>query len=128
MGIDIDGLGNHNFDRSADLHASRQRIPPESGLPVVSANIVDDNGNTPPEWSPSNVFKFPQGVEIGIVGFSNDEIVAHEAGQRSSRSRCELVGGGQRGGGEAREEDRRDRRDRPSGCDRRHANRTRPGR
>src|SRR5262249_55162385 len=31
-------------------------------------------GKTPKEWSPSKVFKFDQGVELGVVGFSNDDL------------------------------------------------------
>ena len=40
----------------------------------MSANVVDADGNTPAEWSPSHVFKFPHGVKVGIVGFSNDDL------------------------------------------------------
>ena len=72
MGIDIDGLGNHNFDRSADF--MRTQLIPLANYPFVSANIVDANGKTPAEWSPSHMFKFQHGVKIGIVGFSNDDI------------------------------------------------------
>src|SRR5262245_45163123 len=72
MGIDIDGLGNHNFDRSANF--LRTEIIPLADYPFVSSNVVDDNGNTPAEWSPSHTFKFPGGVKVGIVGFSNDDI------------------------------------------------------
>jgi len=79
MGIDIDGLGNHNFDRGADFmrHNLINGTPPDgvkANYPFVSANIVDANGNTPAEWSPSHVFKFEHGAKIGIVGFSNDDI------------------------------------------------------
>jgi 2',3'-cyclic-nucleotide 2'-phosphodiesterase (5'-nucleotidase family)/predicted AlkP superfamily phosphohydrolase/phosphomutase len=72
MGIDIDGLGNHNFDRGADF--LRTELIPLANYPFVSANIVDANGNTPKEWSPSEEFKFEHGTKIGIVGFSNDDI------------------------------------------------------
>jgi 2',3'-cyclic-nucleotide 2'-phosphodiesterase (5'-nucleotidase family) len=72
MGIDIDGLGNHNFDHSADF--LRTELIPLANYPFVSSNIVDDNGNTPAEWSPSHEFKLPHGVKLGIVGFSNDDI------------------------------------------------------
>ena len=56
MGIDIDGLGNHNFDRSADF--LRTELIPLANYPFVSSNIVDANGKTPAEWSPSHTFKF----------------------------------------------------------------------
>ena len=68
MGIDIDGLGNHNFDRGADY--MRFTLIPLADYPFVSANIVDANGKTPKEWSPSYVFKFENGVQLGMVGFS----------------------------------------------------------
>src|SRR4051794_29285620 len=79
MGIDIDGLGIHNFDRGADFmrHILINGTPPDgvkANYPFVSANIVDANGNTPAEWSPSHVFKFEHGAKIAIVGFSNDDI------------------------------------------------------
>nr|MBA2384191.1 alkaline phosphatase family protein [Actinomycetota bacterium] len=74
MGIDVDGLGNHNFDYGADF--LRSQLIPLADFAFVSANIVDANGNTPEEWSPSKVFKFPHGVKIGIVGFSNEDIPA----------------------------------------------------
>ena len=72
MGIDIDGLGNHNFDRGQQY--LRTELIPLANYPFVSANIVDASGNTPAEWSPSHVFKFDHGVKLGIVGFSNDDL------------------------------------------------------
>jgi 2',3'-cyclic-nucleotide 2'-phosphodiesterase (5'-nucleotidase family) len=72
MGIDLDGLGNHNFDRGQDY--LRHTLIPLADYPFLSSNVVDASGNTPPEWSPSKVFKFPHGVKLGIVGFSNDDL------------------------------------------------------
>jgi 2',3'-cyclic-nucleotide 2'-phosphodiesterase (5'-nucleotidase family) len=72
MGIDIDGLGNHNFDRGQDY--LRHTLIPLADYPFVSSNVVDANGNTPPEWSPSKLFRFPHGVKLGMVGFSNDDL------------------------------------------------------
>ena len=83
MGIDIDGLGNHNFDRRRRRTCGTQLIPLARRSRIVSANIVDANGNTPKEWSPSTSFKFRHGVKVGIVGFSNDDI-------RRSRTRAAL--------------------------------------
>jgi len=74
MGIDIDGLGNHNFDYGADYF--RSELVPLSNHPFVSANIVDANGKTPKEWQPSHTFKFPGGVEVAFVGFTNDDILS----------------------------------------------------
>lgn len=72
MGIDIDGLGNHNFD--AGQTYLRNTLIPLAKYPFVSSNIVDASGKTPKEWSPSHEFKFTQGVKLGIVGFSNDDL------------------------------------------------------
>jgi len=72
MGIDIDGLGNHNFDRGQEY--LRNTLIPLAEYPFVSANIVDASGKTPAEWSPSHVFTFDHGLKIGFVGFSNDDL------------------------------------------------------
>jgi 2',3'-cyclic-nucleotide 2'-phosphodiesterase (5'-nucleotidase family)/predicted AlkP superfamily phosphohydrolase/phosphomutase len=73
MGIGLDGLGNHNFDRGQQY--LRNTLIPLAHFPYVSSNIVDDNNNTPPEWSKSKVFSTTfGGVKVGIVGFSNDDL------------------------------------------------------
>jgi len=72
MGIDIDGLGNHNFDYGADYF--RTELVPRANYPFVSSNIVDDSGQTPAEWKPSHSFTFPDDINVAIVGFSNDDI------------------------------------------------------
>jgi 2',3'-cyclic-nucleotide 2'-phosphodiesterase (5'-nucleotidase family)/predicted AlkP superfamily phosphohydrolase/phosphomutase len=71
MGFTADGLGNHNFDRGQAY--LRQTLIPLAKFPYVSANIVDANGKTPKEWSPSRTFDLPIG-KLGIVGFSNDDL------------------------------------------------------
>jgi len=71
MGFSADGLGNHNFDDgSAYL---RNTLIPLADFSYVSANILNAQGKTPPEWSPSRVFTF-DGVKVGLVGFSNEDI------------------------------------------------------
>jgi 2',3'-cyclic-nucleotide 2'-phosphodiesterase (5'-nucleotidase family) len=72
MGIDIDGLGNHNFDKGQQY--LREELIPLADFPYVSANVVDEDGNTPAEWSKSHVFNLEHGVKVGIVGFSNDDL------------------------------------------------------
>ena len=72
MGIDIDGIGNHNFD-AGQLYL-RNTLIPLANYPFVTSNVVDASGETPKEWSPSYVFKFKHGVEVGFVGFSNDDL------------------------------------------------------
>jgi 2',3'-cyclic-nucleotide 2'-phosphodiesterase (5'-nucleotidase family)/predicted AlkP superfamily phosphohydrolase/phosphomutase len=72
MGFQIDGLGNHNFDKgSAYL---RNTLIPLADFPYVSANVVDANGKTPAEWSPSHVFDTTfGGGKVGFVGFTNED-------------------------------------------------------
>ncbi len=73
MGIGLDGLGNHNFDRGQQY--LRTELIPRAQFPYVSSNIVDASGNTPAEWSKSKVFDTTfGGVKVGIVGFSNDDL------------------------------------------------------
>jgi 2',3'-cyclic-nucleotide 2'-phosphodiesterase (5'-nucleotidase family) len=70
MGFDLDGLGNHNFDRgSAYL---RNTLIPLADFPYISANVVGANGKTPAEWSPSATFDF-DGGKVGFVGFTNED-------------------------------------------------------
>jgi 2',3'-cyclic-nucleotide 2'-phosphodiesterase (5'-nucleotidase family) len=71
MGFSADGLGNHNFDKGQAY--LRGTLIPLAQFPYLSANVVDANGKTPAEWSPSHVFTF-DGVKIGVIGFSNDDI------------------------------------------------------
>src|SRR5262249_17314586 len=72
MGVRGDALGNHNFDKgSAYL---RNTLIPLAQFPYLSANVVDNNGKTPPEWSPSKVFDTTfGGVKLGVIGFTNDD-------------------------------------------------------
>jgi 2',3'-cyclic-nucleotide 2'-phosphodiesterase (5'-nucleotidase family)/predicted AlkP superfamily phosphohydrolase/phosphomutase len=72
MGFSADGLGNHNFDKSATFF--RNEIVPLANFPYLSSNIVDAAGNTPPEWKPSQVFDSFDGAKLGVVGFSNEDI------------------------------------------------------
>jgi 2',3'-cyclic-nucleotide 2'-phosphodiesterase (5'-nucleotidase family) len=73
MGMGLDGLGNHNFDRGQNY--LRTELIPLANFPYVSANIVDAAGRTPAEWSKSKVLDTTfGGVKVGIVGFSNDDL------------------------------------------------------
>jgi 2',3'-cyclic-nucleotide 2'-phosphodiesterase (5'-nucleotidase family) len=72
MGIGLDGLGNHNFDRGQQY--LRTQLIPLAQYPFVSSNVVDASGKTPAEWSKSKVFDIFGGVKVGIVGFSNDDL------------------------------------------------------
>jgi 2',3'-cyclic-nucleotide 2'-phosphodiesterase (5'-nucleotidase family) len=71
MGFSADGLGNHNFDKGSDY--LRNTLIPLADFPYLSSNIVDAQGDTPAEWSPSEVFDF-DGTKVGLVGFSNEDI------------------------------------------------------
>jgi 2',3'-cyclic-nucleotide 2'-phosphodiesterase (5'-nucleotidase family)/predicted AlkP superfamily phosphohydrolase/phosphomutase len=72
MGFSADGLGNHNFDKSATFF--RNEIVPLANFPYLSSNIVDAAGKTPAEWKPSQVFDVFDGAKLGVVGFSNEDI------------------------------------------------------
>ena len=71
MGLDADGLGNHNFDKGQDY--LRNTIIPLANYRHVSANIVDASGKTPAQWSPSTTFDF-HGAKLGLIGYSNTDI------------------------------------------------------
>jgi 2',3'-cyclic-nucleotide 2'-phosphodiesterase (5'-nucleotidase family)/predicted AlkP superfamily phosphohydrolase/phosphomutase len=74
MGFDLDGLGNHNFDRGEQY--LREVLIPLADFPYVSANILhSETLDTPEEWSKSRVFDFGS-FRLGIVGFSNEDIPA----------------------------------------------------
>ena len=45
MGIQLDGLGNHNFDKGSDY--LRTTLIPLANFPFVSANVLGTNGKTP---------------------------------------------------------------------------------
>jgi 2',3'-cyclic-nucleotide 2'-phosphodiesterase (5'-nucleotidase family)/predicted AlkP superfamily phosphohydrolase/phosphomutase len=72
MGFTSDGLGNHNFDRGEQYF--RTQLVPLAKFPYLSANIIDSQGRTPPEWKPSQVFTVGN-VRVGVVGFSNDDLL-----------------------------------------------------
>jgi 2',3'-cyclic-nucleotide 2'-phosphodiesterase (5'-nucleotidase family) len=71
MGFKLDGLGNHNFDRGEQY--LRDELIPLAKFKYLSANIVDANGRTPNDWRPSRLLQFG-GLDVGIVGFSNEDI------------------------------------------------------
>ena len=72
MGFDVDGLGNHNFDRGQAY--LREELIPLAEFPYVSANLVDQvTGRTPNEWTPSIIRNFG-GFRVGFIGFSNTDI------------------------------------------------------
>jgi 2',3'-cyclic-nucleotide 2'-phosphodiesterase (5'-nucleotidase family)/predicted AlkP superfamily pyrophosphatase or phosphodiesterase len=72
MGFDADGLGNHNFDVGESY--MRGTIAPLANFPFLSANVVDAAGKTPSEWKPSKVFSVGHGLDVAVIGFSNDDI------------------------------------------------------
>jgi 2',3'-cyclic-nucleotide 2'-phosphodiesterase (5'-nucleotidase family) len=71
MGLSVDGLGNHNFDRGSSY--LRTTLIPLATYPFVSSNLLNAANKTPPEWSPSRVFEF-DGFKLGVVGFSNMDL------------------------------------------------------
>jgi 2',3'-cyclic-nucleotide 2'-phosphodiesterase (5'-nucleotidase family) len=71
MGIDLDGLGNHNFDAGSAYF--RNTLVPLADFPFLSANVVDNANKTPAEWKKSIVLNTFGGVKVGFVGFTNDD-------------------------------------------------------
>ncbi|MGB3306234.1 MAG: 5'-nucleotidase C-terminal domain-containing protein, partial [Thermomicrobiales bacterium] len=86
LGFDADGLGNHNFDVSADFLTGT--IMPQANYPFLSANLVlspnaapvsiaspgaTPNSETGTPWAPSARFEF-NGVTLGLIGFTNDDL------------------------------------------------------
>lgn len=71
MGFDLDGLGNHNFDKGQAY--LRNTLIPLADFPYTSSNVLGPNGKTPAEWSPSVVFDTFDGGKVGFVGFTNED-------------------------------------------------------
>jgi 2',3'-cyclic-nucleotide 2'-phosphodiesterase (5'-nucleotidase family) len=71
MGFQLDGLGNHNFDKGQAY--LRNTLIPLANYPFVSANVVDSKGKTPAEWTPSVTFDSFDGGKVGFVGFTNED-------------------------------------------------------
>ena len=69
MGIDAEAIGNHQFDRGEQF--LRNELIPLANFPVLSANVVFPNGQTPAEWDPSHVFSF-ENEKVGVVGFTTE--------------------------------------------------------
>ena len=65
MGVDIDGLGNHNFDRGVGVPP--EHADPARGLPV---RLVEHRrlptGKTPAEWSKSLDVQAPDGAQARL--------------------------------------------------------------
>lgn len=71
MGFQLDGLGNHNFDKGQAY--LRNTLIPLANFPYISANVVNAQGKTPAEWKPSVVFDTFDGGKVGFVGFTNED-------------------------------------------------------
>src|SRR5438132_1168899 len=70
MGIDVDTLGNHNFDRGV---GRLRALMAHARFPYVAANIVAADGTrlVPPAWLTTL-----HGIKVGIVGIGNPETPA----------------------------------------------------
>ena len=72
MGIDIDGLGNHNFDRGAAY--MQNTLIPLATFPFVSANVRRRAREHAAAVVPVARVRVPgNGVTLGFVGFTNDD-------------------------------------------------------
>ncbi len=67
MGLDIDTLGNHNFDRGV---AHLRALMAHARFPYVAANIVAADGTSLVERS--RLFTL-NGVSVGVIGIGNPE-------------------------------------------------------
>ena len=70
MHFDLEAVGNHSFDRGSVY--LRDTLIRAAHFGVISANVVFPNGETPPEWDPSETFNF-SGVKLGVVGFTTED-------------------------------------------------------
>ena len=73
MGFNLDGLGNHNFDRGQQYF--REQLVPLAKFRYLSANVTQ-GGQTPPEWAPAKTFTFGSGktrVRVAFIGFTNED-------------------------------------------------------
>jgi len=70
MGIDVDAIGNHSFDRGEQY--LRNTLIPLAPFPMISSNVVFPDGSTPAQWSKSVVFNVGGGQKIGFVGFTTE--------------------------------------------------------
>jgi 2',3'-cyclic-nucleotide 2'-phosphodiesterase (5'-nucleotidase family)/predicted AlkP superfamily phosphohydrolase/phosphomutase len=71
MGFDLDGLGNHNFDKGQAY--LRDTLIPLADFKYVSANLIDPSTGEPPdEWSKSRTFTL-DGIKLGMIGFTNPD-------------------------------------------------------
>lgn len=81
MGMQLDGIGNHNFDAGQAYfrqtiipYASQPSTSEETSFRFLSSNLISSlTGRLPKQWQASLVFDFG-GARIGFVGFSNDDI------------------------------------------------------
>ena len=85
MGIDIDAIGNHSFDRGQAY--LRTELIPLAPFPMISSNVVFPNGQTPAEWSKSQVFDIGGGMKLGFVGFTTVSTPRSSSRATSGRSR-----------------------------------------
>jgi len=67
MGVDVDTLGNHNFDYGLER---LEKLMARARFPYVVANVVGPGGRT--LAPPSHVFS-RNGVRIGVIGIANPE-------------------------------------------------------
>ena len=70
MGIDVDAIGNHSFDRGEQY--LRNTLIPLAPFPMISSNAVFPNGQTPAEWSKSVVFNLGNNRKLAFVGFTTE--------------------------------------------------------
>ena len=71
MGIDLDGVGNHNFDRGEEY--LRNELIPLADFPFISANVVDAERQDAAGVVAVEGVQLRHGVKVGFVGFTKDD-------------------------------------------------------
>jgi len=81
LGVAAAALGNHEFDFGPVGEKAVPRTPEddprgalkeraaEATFPILAANVVDENGNTP-TWARASTLKVVDGVKVGLIGAS----------------------------------------------------------
>ena len=120
MGIDIDALGNHSFDRGGRPtceHADPARAVPDASRRTSSTRT----GRRRRSGRSRRCSTFRTASKLGVIGFTTESTpeVVFPGNLGPFEVRPDRAGR-QRRGGQAGQEDRRDRRARPRGRDRRH--------
>ena len=71
MGYSAAVVGNHEFDFGQDALLQRSQ---EANFPFLAANLKDEAGGGPPAYSQSHVVVEVNGVQVGVIGLTQDDL------------------------------------------------------